>query len=199
MTMTNEKKCVGCHKIYPATAEYFNKRKGSKDGLRNTCRACRKIYMEGYNDVPERKLTAKKRKARPEVREQARRAQKLYNRTPGGKAAAARGLKKYKESGKMRDAQLRRNYSITLGDYNELFQQQGGVCAICREKETHKNQYGVMQLSVDHCHETGKIRGLLCNNCNRGIGLLGDDPLRLVKAAGYLGGELCVAQLKKKQ
>ncbi len=79
-----------------------------------------------------------------------------------------------------------RKYGITIADWHRMFDAQGGVCAICRRPET-TGQYGKpSRLSVDHCHETGRVRGLLCRSCNRGIGNLSDDPLRLRSAAEYL-------------
>lgn len=69
-----------------------------------------------------------------------------------------------------------------LETYQHLFCLQGGVCAICKSPENGRYAH----LSVDHDHDTGKIRGLLCNNCNRGIGLLKDDPKILEQAKKYL-------------
>lgn len=61
---------------------------------------------------------------------------------------------------------------------------QGGLCAICRQPErTARNQV----LAVDHDHSTGEVRGLLCSHCNRAVGLLADDPARLIRALAYLG------------
>lgn len=81
-----------------------------------------------------------------------------------------------------RDLELKRKYKISLKDYNDIFHRQSGNCAIC-----HTNQsMFTMQLSVDHCHKTGKVRGLLCNNCNRCIGLLKDDTEVLKRAINYL-------------
>ena len=74
---------------------------------------------------------------------------------------------------------LKRNYSISIEEYNELFTKQGGVCAICG-RESKKS------LGVDHEHKTGKVRGLLCSNCNTAIGQLNDDPKLLLKAIAYL-------------
>lgn len=82
-----------------------------------------------------------------------------------------------------RDSKLRGKYGITLDDYKRLLASQGGVCALCGRAETFRH---AKNLAVDHCHETGRIRGLLCASCNKGIGLLGDDPFRLVAAARYL-------------
>ena len=82
-----------------------------------------------------------------------------------------------------RRTNLKRNYGMTLEDYDKMFRDQAGVCAICGEPETSPR---VSNLTVDHCHNTNKVRGLLCNNCNRGIGLLKDNPKILDKARQYL-------------
>jgi hypothetical protein len=77
-------------------------------------------------------------------------------------------------------------YGITLEEFEKILAEQGGVCAVCGETESDV-QYGRLRpLSVDHDHVTGKIRGLLCNSCNRGIGLLGDNVTRLEQAVYYL-------------
>lgn len=81
-----------------------------------------------------------------------------------------------------RSATLRYKYGISLEDYESMLDKQGGCCAICKGQETR----GANSFSVDHCHSTGKVRGLLCNNCNRGIGLLGDTSDGLMKAVEYL-------------
>lgn len=70
---------------------------------------------------------------------------------------------------------------LTPDDYDELFEKQGGVCAICNREDANGRR-----LAVDHCHETGKIRGLLCRKCNMGIGLLGDNADLVEKALCYL-------------
>lgn len=62
-----------------------------------------------------------------------------------------------------------------------------GVCAICGKPETHGNgKSSIKLLAVDHCHTTGKIRGLLCHKCNLGIGHLDDSIDRLEAAINYL-------------
>lgn len=83
----------------------------------------------------------------------------------------------------IRKRNLEKNFGKGAMDvYASLFDQQGGVCAICSSPENGRYD----NLSVDHCHGTGSIRGLLCNNCNRGIGLLRDSPEMLRKAADYI-------------
>lgn len=67
---------------------------------------------------------------------------------------------------------------LTYDQYLKILEAQGGKCLLCRRAHA--------KLCVDHCHTTGRIRGILCDPCNRGIGLLGDSPELLEKAAGYL-------------
>lgn len=71
---------------------------------------------------------------------------------------------------------------FTRRDYEQMYAEQRGVCAICSQKCTRHGD----ELSVDHCHSTGVIRGLLCNRCNTAIGRMGDDAVLLKLAAEYL-------------
>lgn len=81
-----------------------------------------------------------------------------------------------------RERTLKFKYGIGVKDYDQMLEKQGGCCAICGSKQTR----GTHSFSVDHCHITGMVRGLLCNNCNRGLGLLGDTIEGLMKAVKYL-------------
>jgi hypothetical protein len=82
---------------------------------------------------------------------------------------------------------LKRLYGITIDDYDAMLIKQSGVCAICGNHETRLAQDGQpSMLAVDHCHETGKVRGLLCHSCNNGIGFLNDDVDRIQAAIDYL-------------
>lgn len=83
--------------------------------------------------------------------------------------------------------ELARTYGITIEEYEALVAKNGGGCAICGAAETKVHASGtVFRFSVDHCHETGKIRGILCMTCNRAIGMMKDNPQLLRKAAEYL-------------
>lgn len=86
----------------------------------------------------------------------------------------------------MKDYDLKRNYGISLNDYDKLFLEQKGKCKICETHISEINKRHKKHLCVDHCHETGIIRGLLCDSCNRGIGLLKDDANILKSAYEYL-------------
>jgi hypothetical protein len=80
-----------------------------------------------------------------------------------------------------RDSEYRRKYGISLEQYDEMLKAQQGVCAICATScDTGMN------LAVDHCHVTNKVRGLLCKNCNTAIGLLKEDVENMNKAINYI-------------
>ena len=83
---------------------------------------------------------------------------------------------------------LKKKYDLTPEQYDELLNQQNEKCAICGKEDSAKRAGGKLRqpLVVDHCHTTGKVRGLLCSHCNRALGFLNDDPNLLQKAADYL-------------
>jgi len=91
---------------------------------------------------------------------------------------------------KAASGERRRNYSLSEERFVHLMADQKGLCKICQRPETVKKGAMVATLSVDHDHATNKIRGLLCDRCNRGIGLFGDSRSRLLRAADYLSGLL---------
>ena len=86
------------------------------------------------------------------------------------------------DSQKQREHVLKRLYGLTLKDYENLLKKQGGCCKICGTKEP--GGHGVFV--VDHDHVTGRVRGLLCSNCNRGLGFFNDSPETLRQGASYL-------------
>ena len=82
---------------------------------------------------------------------------------------------------------LKKKYGITLEEYDHMVEKQHGVCAICASPETAVGVHGhVQRLAVDHDHKTGVIRGLLCANCNQGLGRFIDNPAILAAAIRYL-------------
>ena len=100
--------------------------------------------------------------------------------------------KRYHKSNKKKHIQRAREthykikYGITIKEYNKIYKKQKGVCAICGLPESLIMRTGIIHLSIDHNHKTGKIRGLLCHRCNRALGYFNDNPFLLVKAIKYL-------------
>ena len=77
-----------------------------------------------------------------------------------------------------------KRFGITIEDYDKMLESQNFACAICSSKETKRKN--AEHFAVDHCHKTGKVRGLLCGRRNVGIGSLEDSHELLIKAANYL-------------
>lgn len=114
-------------------------------------------------------MSDKEYRQRPEVK--ARRAKKAREARAKSKEPNRKAHRKYI---------LRTKFGLTVSQYQAMLQTQDGKCAICGSPSPEK------ELSVDHCHQTGKVRGLLCNPCNIGIGYMYDDPIRLLSAVKYL-------------
>jgi len=117
--------------------------------------------------------------------------EKLFSKSKGNWCLKCRSLYQMKwrkahpfiRNNYARKGMLRRNYNLTVEEFTKISNSQNNLCAICK-KEQNRNKS--MFLHVDHNHETGKIRGLLCDLCNRGLGYFMDSPKLLVEASNYL-------------
>ena len=83
---------------------------------------------------------------------------------------------------KNKEYQKQYRYNVTQEQYNQIFDKQNGCCAICKK---HQSEFK-KALDIDHNHTTGKIRGLLCMKCNRGLGYFDDNTNKLDNASSYL-------------
>lgn len=101
-------------------------------------------------------------------------------------AAKSRAKALAKDPHIVRRRNLRNDFGLELEEYNRMHEEQNGLCLICKQPETTVQRGKVIPLSVDHCHNSGKIRGLLCRSCNTGLGAFGDDIDRIAKAIQYL-------------
>lgn len=113
---------------------------------------------------------------------------KVYQRT---KDKRAKYLEENKDvvAKRKRSYYLRSTFGITIDEYDLMLEAQQNLCAICRELEIvadPKNPDSMKRLAVDHDHETGKVRGLLCQRCNMGLGYFRDKDHLLDLAARYL-------------
>jgi hypothetical protein len=109
-----------------------------------------------------------------------------YARNKEQECARARANNALRED-EIKDQQLRRKYGLTLVEFESMYRDQAGVCKICGNPETAGRC-----LAVDHCHETGAVRGLLCTNCNQGLGKFHDSIDTLIAACIYLKGDTCM-------
>lgn len=109
--------------------------------------------------------------------------------------ARSNGLKAYCNPC-VRNRWLQTRYGISTVEYDAMLEAQSGVCAICGGVETALSNLGqIRPLAVDHDHATGAIRGLLCDDCNVGLGRMKDSPDTLIAAAMYLSTRGASAQL----
>jgi hypothetical protein len=171
--------CSRCKESKPRAA--FAGNKAARDGLHAYCRECWAEYHQA-------RQLAKGKNVRPRV--QAPEGHK-FCRSCGEiephsewhrNATASDGLPtscKACRANKGRAGHLKRQYGITEAERDELIASQAGVCCIC---------LAAPAAHVDHCHKTGRVRGVLCFNCNSGLGLLRDDPEAMYRAADYLEG-----------
>lgn len=194
------KRCVQCGEEKPLEGG-FRRNGKSRDGYERRCIPCRESDTQPSGlDEKRRKHAEKMRRWRQENPEAARAAgrrklerikedperydrylerqrgrdRSAYLRSPKGSAMRRRSDRQH----------LLRKYGIELEDYDRLLEQQAGVCAICGSPPLPGRPYKA--LAVDHCHETGSIRGLLCDLCNRGLGMFKDSPDLLESALAYL-------------
>ena len=133
-------------------------------------------YMRKYSKTPERKKYQKEYNQSPRGKEVNWKAHQKYANSPKAKEYQ----RKYYKTPNGRKTYLKYKYGITPEEYDRLFEQQHGKCAICFKAPIYR------KLDIDHEHTTNKVRGLLCNNCNQALGLLGDSILVLREAIHYL-------------
>ena len=147
----------------------FNKHKNKKDGLSLYCKKCRKQYRSANRE----KIAEKNAQYYSANREKV--AQ--YRFANREKILEKRAQYRFANREKIKNTQLKYEYGITLEQYNKMAQEQNNVCLICKQEK---------KLVVDHCHDTGTVRGLLCSECNISIGLLKETPQYFVNAIQYL-------------
>jgi len=89
-----------------------------------------------------------------------------------------------------KNSKLLKEYGINLEDFNKMLIKQNHKCKICGKEETKELKGTKWKLSVDHCHKTGKVRGLLCAKCNIGLAKFEEEEYQFLNAIKYLKGEL---------
>jgi hypothetical protein len=168
------------------------------DGLARYCKACfRRRSTESYRKrKAEQGKTVREAILVPEGHKYCPRCEEIkLVEEFGGNRAKKSGLTDYckpchntvmreervKGHGSTRNYHLKRRYGITEDDFERMLAQQGGLWAICRK---------VPGTFVDHCHRSGQVRGVLCFNCNNGLGHFGDNLVLLELAALYLDGDV---------
>jgi hypothetical protein len=154
----------------------FYRMAGMRDGHRNECKACSLAECKACSLAEK----AARHRANPEpARERTRRWQRENPERYAAKQAEFRSSGRKKISD--RKSHLKRKFGITLEQYDAMLAEQGGGCGICRKPPRDD-----ISLHVDHDHETGRIRGLLCFTCNNALGDFDDDASLLRSAIRYV-------------
>lgn len=162
------KRCKVCGELKPL--EQFYRAAGMRDGRRSDCAACNLAAKKRRYDADPETAIGRVKQWQQENAERLNAYRRAHNATPERKRA-------------LRDGYYRRTFGISADNVDAMLEAQGGGCAICGWRPER-----LASMHVDHCHSTGRIRGLLCINCNQGIGKFAEDPDRLAKAAAYLRG-----------
>jgi len=168
------KRCRRCGETKPL--DQFYRDKAGKQGRRPECKACSSAQRKAWYRENREKVITRVIAWQRENRERYNARQRAYKRANADKDRAGH---------------LRRTFGLTPEEYASLLARQGGRCAICRSEP------GKINLHVDHDHETGEVRGLLCFRCNGGAGQFKEDVELLARAIDYLdsGGLVEAMQL----
>jgi hypothetical protein len=169
------KMCSKCGVTKPL--DQFYRATGTRDGHRPDCKSCNLAAKHARYVANPEAAKERTRRWREENPERYRAHQQLA--TESGRKALSN-----------RKSHLKRKYGMTIEDYDRMLEAQGGGCAICGRPPRPD-----ISLHVDHNHETGRIRGILCWPCNNLLGDVQDDPVRLYAAAGYLSRDLELDEL----
>lgn len=185
------RECSGCG-IFKPWSEFCKHERGA-NGHQSRCRDCFRAYIPGRKKQKEYLVTDDGRECSQcgELKawdEFHRRTDGIHGRMSLCKVCVGIKSRNDKAQGRIRGAELTRKYGITLEQYKRLFNEQGGVCAICGKEETNRRvkSENAHYLSVDHDHVTDAVRGLLCQRCNAAIGMVNDNIELLQRAIDYL-------------
>ena len=175
-----QKQCKKCNNVKLFCE--FNKDKGKKDGLMSRCKECIQLYQKEWNGVNREHRNALSAKYYVENKEEII-IKKSNSYNTNRDKLLKRQRQKYKNNPEyFKNIDLKKAYGITLERYSQILSTQNNSCAICKK---HKDNF-TKSLAVDHCHLTGKVRGLLCTNCNRALGNLKDSIDSAINAVTYL-------------
>lgn len=176
------KQCSVCKETKEET-DFYRKKKGSFD-RQTRCKTCTKEAVKKWASENRIKANKTKLKWARENRDKVNKKQRDWLINNPEKAKAKREIQKkwYRKNQDItRNSRLKYVYGITLSEYENMLKAQNGVCAIC----FHVSDDG-KNLCVDHNHDTGEVRGLLCSKCNTAIGLLKENTDYLLSAIKYL-------------
>jgi hypothetical protein len=173
------KKCSACQEVLPVSA--FASNRSRPDGLQANCRECAAEYYRRRQAA--RGTTVREKVDVPDGHKLCRACGEIKPHSEWHRnATASDGLStqcKECRAVRARSDHLKRQYGITQAERDALVASQGGVCCIC---------LSAVPEHVDHCHKTGRVRGVLCFSCNAALGQFKDRPDAIRRAAAYVEG-----------
>jgi len=174
------KNCKDCKAQKPVGEFYAYKNESGLVRFRPRCKSCHNKKWRNPNKP--RRVWVKDRKFKHCARCDSTKPRNAFHVSKEGWIKSK--YCKQCHSAQVQERRLKDSWGLTQQDFDKLLAEQGGGCAICGSSKSGTRKDG--RLCVDHNHETGQIRGLLCASCNRGIGLLGDSSKMLLTAYAYL-------------
>ncbi len=154
-----------------------------KHVAKGLCRTCYRRHWRNNSPGQKKKESEYQKKWKERNREHANayRREWVAKNPEYEERRKANQRRRYKDEPERRWHATLKKFGLVPEQYEELLSSQGFVCAICLKQDPLGRR-----LAVDHCHTTGKIRGLLCSLCNTAIGMLKDDTTSLLRAVSYL-------------
>lgn len=176
------KRCSRCEKE-KSLDDFGNNSKG-KFGKMAACKECENIRRSEYRKAHPEKRRVYNKAYREKNKDKRNAYEKLYRQK--SKASPKKDSQRIHEAFRSRKSRLKHIFGITIEEYKNMLEAQDGVCAICKNPEVVHNKHGTLRsLAVDHDHQTGKVRGLLCHRCNTRLGIV-EDTTYMSAATEYL-------------
>ena len=163
------KVCTKCKIEKPLTDFYKDMQK--KDNRGSLCKACKNKVVKKYQEENPQKVKESRHVHYLNNTEDSKRRTKEWREDNPEKYGAI-----------IREGHLKRRYGISRSDWEEMFTFQKGCCKVCGKHQSELKR----TLSVDHCHSTGKVRALLCRQCNAALGFVNEDSFIVLKLMEYI-------------
>lgn len=171
----SSKVCSGC-KLDKPLGEFY-RHQNSKYGRASKCKQCVCIRVSEYRTRNDIQIKENKKKYAQENKEWLREKQRDYWRDPERRDRLKEQHRSYK---------LAKRYGLSMEQYFSLLDRCNGACEICGATLSRDGANGTRRMAIDHDHNTGQVRGILCRACNTSVGVLGDDISGLKRALAYL-------------
>lgn len=157
--------CNSCKEWKPKTIDYFYKSKTGSSGLTSFCKDCINTRNKKYNAEHPEALAKSKEKYKNNNKEKIKEDARIYRKN---------------NKDKVYYTFIKQKYGLTESSYKSISDSQNNCCKICGERFKDSRPH------IDHCHKTGEVRGILCKDCNLGLGRFKDNPDLLLLACDYL-------------